>query len=317
MRRWGHGSCWLWLAAAPACGSSDDSAATTRRGWSADADAGADATRTRTPMRDADADRTPTRMRMQTPTDADGDAPTDMTDGGDTAPDGGRLCGPYPAAPAGSGQTCDVRSCGLARPVSASPLPSAGETTYAPVCGCDGVTYDNDCGASWRARRSTTTTCGSGSICGGSPGSAARGARCATSTAAGRCFRTCVPAPGAAPTSTTRLRLRRRQPMQRLRGGSSPARCWTTTGGWRDHRLQAGSAAAPPVPRRRVYERVHATDASSAPARPARGARPSARRIGTPQRGLVCLPASIPARTAACGQLRRHRRLIEWDFCAP
>lgn len=56
-----------------------------------------------------------------------------------------QTCGPFPGGFCGEGQTCDIRSCALGATGQCRPTPCFCAEIYAPVCGCNGVTYSNDC----------------------------------------------------------------------------------------------------------------------------------------------------------------------------
>ncbi|MBN1769646.1 MAG: hypothetical protein JXB32_00160 [Deltaproteobacteria bacterium] len=148
----------LLVAGLSACGSLEagdddtlqdvvaDDAADGAADLSAEADAGADA--------EAGADA-----------DADAETPADVP--GDAEP----ACGPFPGGGCAATEVCDIRSCldGASGVCVARP-----DGCYAvddPVCGCDGVTYGNDCE---RLRAGAALAyagaCGSGSLCGGLAG---------------------------------------------------------------------------------------------------------------------------------------------------
>jgi hypothetical protein len=65
--------------------------------------------------------------------------------------DCGRSCGGFVGATCAAGEFCDYADphfCGGADETGVCrPRPSACETNFDPACGCDGVVYDNACGA--------------------------------------------------------------------------------------------------------------------------------------------------------------------------
>jgi hypothetical protein len=72
-----------------------------------------------------------------------GDRPVGRADAG---PDGGGSgCGPYPGGECPGTQVCNVSGCAAGAGGSCGDRPTTCNDLYAPVCGCDDVTYENDC----------------------------------------------------------------------------------------------------------------------------------------------------------------------------
>jgi hypothetical protein len=84
----------------------------------------------------------------------------------------GAICGVRGAAECGEGEYCRFErsaSCGAAdHPGVCSARPEACDAVFEPVCGCDGVTYANECdAASAGASVASAGECPSGGACGG------------------------------------------------------------------------------------------------------------------------------------------------------
>jgi hypothetical protein len=80
-------------------------------------------------------------------------------------------CGGIATIPCPTDEVCDVRACG-ADITGTCVLPADRcPAVWVPVCGCDGVTYPNDCDRlRWDAAWSHDGMCGTGDTCGGATG---------------------------------------------------------------------------------------------------------------------------------------------------
>ena len=104
--------------------------------------------------------------------------------GGATGAGGGTgaACGGYAGDPCPTGQFCDMTACGMLREQTGTCVP-AGDVCgqiFAPVCGCDGTTYPNDC---MRIQAGVYKT--SDGACGGTGGASGSGGKTGAGGAAG------------------------------------------------------------------------------------------------------------------------------------
>ena len=187
----------LWIVgvlALAACGGGGDDSADadvhpdadgSEGGADADADAAADADADAGADADADAD-----ADAGADGDADADADADVTP---------TVCGPFPGGTCPTGEVCNIRSCGDGASGTCVIDPGGDcPAIFAPVCGCDGLTYGNDCerltaGAAFdHAGR-----CGTATMCGGIAGIACPvGDLCNITGCYPDAAGTCVPDPG-------------------------------------------------------------------------------------------------------------------------
>ena len=135
------------LVVASACGDGDDASSDyvhDARDEGGGGDAGADA--------DADAHaEVPGDDGMADASHDTSDSPADGSppDASDVAADGtdgsGSVCGGLAGFRCPEGETCDVRVCWTDATGTCVPDPDMCADIMAPVCGCNGVTYSNDC----------------------------------------------------------------------------------------------------------------------------------------------------------------------------
>ena len=136
-----------FLVAASACGAGDDSAPgdvhdarVDGEGGDTGADADADA------HADARADDGSADAPHETSDSPVDESPPDASDVAADGVDGsGSVCGGLAGFRCPTGEACDVRVCWPDATGTCVPDPGTCTGVRMPVCGCDGVTYSNDC----------------------------------------------------------------------------------------------------------------------------------------------------------------------------